>query len=84
VIETIETSPDRIEVAREQSEQILDWNDLDALTPLEVIAAVTLVCPFTTGKGVVVRADKGPLAIPFRPFGCQPGKANLIVGLSFH
>jgi hypothetical protein len=81
VIEIIETSPDRIEVAREQLDQILDCNDLDALTPLEVIAAVTLVRPFTTSKGVVVRADKGPLAIPFRPFGGQPGKTNLIVSL---
>ena len=29
------------------------------------------------------RADKGPLAIPFRPFGCQPGIAHLVVGLDF-
>ena len=29
------------------------------------------------------RADKGPLAIPFRPFGCQPREANLVVGLNF-
>jgi hypothetical protein len=66
VIEIIETSPDRIQVAREQVDQILDWNDLDALTPLEVIAAVTLVRPFTTSKGIVVRANKGPPATPFR------------------
>ena len=29
------------------------------------------------------RANEGPLAIPFRPFGCQPGKAKFFVGLDF-
>ena len=29
------------------------------------------------------RADKRPLAIPLRPFGCQPRKADLVVGLDF-
>ena len=32
-------------VAREQLDQILDWIDLDVLTPIEVIAAVALLRP---------------------------------------
>ena len=37
----------------------------------------------SVGNSIVSAPTKGRLAIPFRPFGCQPGKAHLVVGLDF-
>ena len=37
----------------------------------------------SVGNSIASAPTNGPSTIPFRPFGSQPGKANLVVGLDF-